>query len=231
MDTLTYEVDGRIARITLNRPERGNGITLAMPRELAACVEQANLDPAVHVIALAGNGKGFCGGYDLVESAQEGMTSGAQAPPRVPARPRGPGGQPQPLGDLGPGRGLADDEPQPARLHVAVPLRQADGLQGARLLRGRRHRHGPVQRPARDRRRRAHRLPARAGLGRADLDDVGAPDRPRAGEGPALHRRPDRRRRGARVGPRARARRRRRSSTSASTSCCIGSRRPPSTSW
>ena len=31
MDTLTYEVDGRIARITLNRPERGNGITLAMP--------------------------------------------------------------------------------------------------------------------------------------------------------------------------------------------------------
>jgi enoyl-CoA hydratase/carnithine racemase len=37
-----------------------------MPRELAACVEEANLDPAVHVIALAGAGKGFCGGYDLV---------------------------------------------------------------------------------------------------------------------------------------------------------------------
>jgi enoyl-CoA hydratase len=73
VDTLTYEVDGRIARITLDRPERGNGITLAMPRELAECVERANLDPAVHVIALAGNGKGFCGGYDLVESAQEGM--------------------------------------------------------------------------------------------------------------------------------------------------------------
>src|SRR3954449_11792290 len=41
-----------------------------MPRELAECVERANLDPAVHVIALAGNGKGFCGGYDLVESAE-----------------------------------------------------------------------------------------------------------------------------------------------------------------
>jgi enoyl-CoA hydratase len=73
VDTLTYEVDGRIARITLDRPERGNGITLAMPRELAECVERANLDPAVHVIALSGNGKGFCGGYDLVDSAQEGM--------------------------------------------------------------------------------------------------------------------------------------------------------------
>ncbi len=74
MDTLTYEVDGRIARITLDRPERGNGITLAMPRELAECVERANLDPAVHVIALAGNGKGFCGGYDLVASAEGDMS-------------------------------------------------------------------------------------------------------------------------------------------------------------
>src|SRR3954462_1722986 len=63
--TMTYERDGRVARITLNRPERGNGITLEMPRELAECVERANLDPEVHAIALAGNGSGFCGGYDL----------------------------------------------------------------------------------------------------------------------------------------------------------------------
>ena len=65
LETMTYERDGRIARITLDRPERGNGITLEMPRELADCVERANLDPEVHVIALAGNGTGFCGGYDL----------------------------------------------------------------------------------------------------------------------------------------------------------------------
>ena len=43
-----------------------------MPRELASAVERADLDPAVHVIALAGNGKGFCGGYDLVQSAERG---------------------------------------------------------------------------------------------------------------------------------------------------------------
>ena len=71
LSTMTYERDGRVARITLNRPERGNGITLEMPRELAACVEQANLDPGVHAIALAGNGSGFCGGYDLASA--EGM--------------------------------------------------------------------------------------------------------------------------------------------------------------
>ena len=71
LKTMTYAVTGRIARITLDRPARGNGITLDMPREIATCVERANLDPAVHVIALSGNGSGFCGGYDLVQSAQD----------------------------------------------------------------------------------------------------------------------------------------------------------------
>jgi enoyl-CoA hydratase len=70
LETMTYARDGRVARITLDRPERGNGITLEMPRELAACVELANLDPEVHVIALAGNGTGFCGGYDLAQFAE-----------------------------------------------------------------------------------------------------------------------------------------------------------------
>src|SRR3954452_1930678 len=70
MQTLRYEVTGRIARITLDRPDRGNGITMEMPPELTECIEQANLDRNVHVIALAGEGKGFCGGYDLVEYAE-----------------------------------------------------------------------------------------------------------------------------------------------------------------
>jgi enoyl-CoA hydratase len=89
LETLTYEVTGRIARITLNRPDRGNGITLEMPRELAACVERANLDPEVHVIALAGNGSGFCGGYDLVASA-EGNMEGIANPDAPPGSPLDP---------------------------------------------------------------------------------------------------------------------------------------------
>jgi enoyl-CoA hydratase len=100
LTTLTYESGDRIARITLNRPERGNAITLEMPRELAACVERANLDPAVHVIALAGNGTGFCGGYDLVASAEgrrEGVGADAEGGPADPATATGapvPGGAP-----------------------------------------------------------------------------------------------------------------------------------------
>ncbi len=88
--TLTYEVEDRIARITLNRPERGNGLTTQLIGELAACVEHADLDPDVHVVLLSGNGKGFCGGYDLVASA-EGMGEGAfgeqEAPPGSPLDP------------------------------------------------------------------------------------------------------------------------------------------------
>jgi enoyl-CoA hydratase len=84
IETMTYEVTGRIARITLNRPSRGNGITFAMPQELAECVERADLDPNVHVIALSGAGKGFCGGYDLVASAEQGMV-GEGTGPRWPA--------------------------------------------------------------------------------------------------------------------------------------------------
>jgi enoyl-CoA hydratase len=72
LQTLTYETADRIARITLNRPERGNALTPTLIGEVAQTVERADLDPDVHVILLSGNGKGFCGGYDLLASA-EGM--------------------------------------------------------------------------------------------------------------------------------------------------------------
>ena len=87
---MTYAVTGRIARIMLNRPERGNGITRNLVSELERCVEQADLDPAVHVILLAGNGKGFCGGYDLVESAEGQGRMGSEehvSPPGSPLDP------------------------------------------------------------------------------------------------------------------------------------------------
>jgi enoyl-CoA hydratase len=106
---MTYERDGRVARITLDRPDRGNGITLEMPRELADCVERANLDPQVHVIALAGSGNGFCGGYDLVASAErmgDGELGDSEVPegspldPMMIARNHDPGGTWDPVTDF-----------------------------------------------------------------------------------------------------------------------------------
>jgi enoyl-CoA hydratase len=69
-EEVLYEVTGRIARITLNRPERGNGLTRSLLDALERNVEAADLDPKVRVLLLAGAGTGFCGGYDLVRSAE-----------------------------------------------------------------------------------------------------------------------------------------------------------------
>lgn len=69
--TLTYQVTGRVARITFNRPEQGNAITRDTPVDLAHAVERADLDPRVHVILVSGRGKGFCGGYDLAAFAED----------------------------------------------------------------------------------------------------------------------------------------------------------------
>ncbi|HZU61514.1 MAG TPA: crotonase/enoyl-CoA hydratase family protein [Solirubrobacteraceae bacterium] len=82
MPDVAYEVSGRVARLTLNRPERGNGITRHLLGELEQAVEEADLDPSVHVLLLAGAGKGFCGGYDLVASAEgrDGLDDGDHAP-------------------------------------------------------------------------------------------------------------------------------------------------------
>ena len=85
--SLRYETRDRIARITLNRPERLNAISSEMPGEIAAAVALANEDDAVHVIILQGEGKGFCSGYDLKEFAEKpGENAGSQDMPWDPMR-------------------------------------------------------------------------------------------------------------------------------------------------
>ena len=59
LKTMTYEVTDRVARITFNRPEKGNAIVTDTPLELSALVERADLDPGVHVIGVSGRGVGF----------------------------------------------------------------------------------------------------------------------------------------------------------------------------
>jgi enoyl-CoA hydratase len=83
-----YEVDGPIARITLDRPQAGNAITAAMPGELAQAVERADLDPAVHCMLLSGAGTGFCGGYDLSAWAEHFLDDVDITPDLPPTDPR-----------------------------------------------------------------------------------------------------------------------------------------------
>ena len=56
MSKVLYEKDGRIGRITLNRPDMMNAIDNDLPGELAAAVAQADADPGVHVMVVSGNG-------------------------------------------------------------------------------------------------------------------------------------------------------------------------------
>lgn len=71
MPKVLYEKDGRIARITLNRPEVMNAIDDDLPTELEAAVTRADADPGVHVMVLSGNGDAFCAGYDLAYYAEK----------------------------------------------------------------------------------------------------------------------------------------------------------------
>jgi enoyl-CoA hydratase len=83
--TLIYETAGRIARISLNRPERLNAIDERMPGEIRAAVERANADDGIHVIVLQGAGRGFCSGYDLKAFAETaGENPGVQSMPWDP---------------------------------------------------------------------------------------------------------------------------------------------------
>lgn len=58
---------GRVARLTMNRPERRNALSLAMMREMTEAFTQLGKDRRTRVVILAGAGPAFCAGHDLAE--------------------------------------------------------------------------------------------------------------------------------------------------------------------
>lgn len=62
---ILYDVSGRIATITMNRPDRLNAYTGTMGDEMRAAMRAATDDPGVRVIVLTGAGRGFCAGADM----------------------------------------------------------------------------------------------------------------------------------------------------------------------
>ena len=66
---ILYGVDGHVASITLNRPDKLNAFTGTMMNELIDAFGKASADDAVRVVVVTGAGRGFCAGADLSAGA------------------------------------------------------------------------------------------------------------------------------------------------------------------
>jgi enoyl-CoA hydratase/carnithine racemase len=81
---LLFDVEGHVATITLNRPERLNAISGGMLASFSHAFRAADRDPNIRAIILTGAGKGFCSGLDLKEqgpNANSNSVNGAGALP------------------------------------------------------------------------------------------------------------------------------------------------------
>jgi methylglutaconyl-CoA hydratase len=68
--SIEFAATGRVARITLNRPEKRNAITAEMMAALHEALQRAEDDSTVRVLLIRGAGKDFCAGLDLSEVLQ-----------------------------------------------------------------------------------------------------------------------------------------------------------------
>jgi 2-(1,2-epoxy-1,2-dihydrophenyl)acetyl-CoA isomerase len=67
IDGLRYDVAGRIATITLDRPEALNSLTIPVKSALLAAFRRVRADDDVRAVVLTGTGRAFCAGQDLRE--------------------------------------------------------------------------------------------------------------------------------------------------------------------
>ena len=68
-ETLIYEVQDRVALITMNRPDKRNALNAELNADLLSAFQQAQADETVRAVVLTGAGKGFCAGADLTAVA------------------------------------------------------------------------------------------------------------------------------------------------------------------
>ncbi len=71
-ETIALEVDGGVARLTLDRPAAANALNLQMAKELLAAALHCDETPAIRAVLLTGSGKFFCAGGDLAAFADAG---------------------------------------------------------------------------------------------------------------------------------------------------------------
>jgi enoyl-CoA hydratase len=76
MAEVTTTVEGGVAVLTLDAPDRRNALTLDLVDEIVGTVDRLEADPAVHALVVTGRAPAFCAGADLShlgESQREGL--------------------------------------------------------------------------------------------------------------------------------------------------------------
>jgi enoyl-CoA hydratase/carnithine racemase len=76
-ETITLDVDGGIATITLNRPDRLNAFNPTMRGELVAAFDRTDADDDVRAVIVTGAGRAFCAGADLSAGGFSAVNEGA----------------------------------------------------------------------------------------------------------------------------------------------------------
>ncbi len=66
-ENVIYEKKDRIARLTLNRPQKLNAMSRALLREFDAIIAELQQDKDTHVLVIKGTGRAFCSGFDLTD--------------------------------------------------------------------------------------------------------------------------------------------------------------------
>ncbi|MES2758207.1 MAG: 2-(1,2-epoxy-1,2-dihydrophenyl)acetyl-CoA isomerase PaaG [Pseudomonadota bacterium] len=70
-DSILFQIENGVAKLTLNRPDKLNSFTQAMHIEVRHALALTATDPSVRVLVLTGAGRGFCAGQDLGDRAVE----------------------------------------------------------------------------------------------------------------------------------------------------------------
>lgn len=78
-DRVRIDIDGAVAHVRLNRPDKLNALDPVMFRALVASGKRLAADPAVHAVVISGAGRAFCAGLDFTQFARIAEGANGQA--------------------------------------------------------------------------------------------------------------------------------------------------------
>jgi enoyl-CoA hydratase/carnithine racemase len=92
---IVYDKSGRIATVTMNRPEKSNAWTPRMGAEMREAMTDADRDDQIGAIIVTGAGKNYCAGADMANLSSIATGAESAAPrPREQAKPSATGQRP-----------------------------------------------------------------------------------------------------------------------------------------